>query len=384
MNQHSTILVAPLNWGLGHATRCVPIIEQLLENNFGVVIAGDGPSLTLLRHEFPDLPSVVLPSYTIAYHKSGKRLKRKLLFATPKILRSIYAEHKALQGLIQTHNITGVISDNRWGLYTSSVPTVFITHQLKVLSGRTTGISTWIQQYFIKKFDRCWVPDASGAQALSGILSSLEKPDNRVDYIGTLSRFTPVDLPQKWKAMIVLSGPEPQRSILENHLKIAFKKFNGNVLLVRGVVEQEQRKQVEKNITIYNFLTTLQLNTAICESAFVVARSGYTTIMDLAVLGKKAYFIPTPGQPEQEYLASYLKQKRIAPFSEQEDFQIKDLARLALYTGFTTPRIKRDLFEFFGLFEGKREFRTHSKLTFDINSFVMRFDDMLDYRKSKP
>lgn len=383
MKQQSTILVAPLNWGLGHATRCVPIIEQLLQNNFGVIIAGDGPSLTLLRHEFPELPSVRLPSYTIAYPKSGKNLKRKLLFAAPKILRSIYAEHKALQRLIQSHSIDGVISDNRWGLYTTAVPTVFITHQLRVLSGPTTGISTWIQQYFIKKFDRCWVPDTSGSQALSGILSSTEKPDTRVDYIGTLSRFNPKDLPQKWKAMILLSGPEPQRSILEDKLKTAFKKFNGQVLMVRGVVEQEQLMQIEKNITICNFLTSQQLNRAICESAFVVARSGYTTIMDLAVLGKKAYFIPTPGQPEQEYLATYLKQKRIAPFSEQETFQIKDLARLALYTGFTHTRTNKDLFEFFGLFEGKGKLRTHSKLTFDINSFVMRFDDMLDYRKSK-
>lgn len=383
MSQQSTILIAPLNWGLGHATRCIPIIKQLLDDHHRVILGGNGSSLALLRHEFPELKAIPLPSYDIVYAREGSRLKRKLLLDTPKILRTIYAEHKALQNLIDTHHITGVISDNRWGLYTDKVPTVFITHQLRVLSGSTTAISTWIQQYFIKKFDRCWVPDTKGSDALSGLLSTAGKLNNKIDYIGTLSRFKKLDLRHTYKAILLLSGPEPQRSILEQKLKAAFKKFNGQVLLVQGVVSAEQKVNTEKNITIYNFLTSKELNTAICQSEIVVARSGYTTIMDMAALEKKAYFIPTPGQPEQEYLAQYLKDKRIAPFSTQEGFQIKDLSRLAHYSGFTVARTAQGLRKFFGLFEGKGKLRTDTKFTLDINSFVMSFDNMFDDRKPK-
>ena len=81
------ILVAPLNWGLGHATRCIPIIRALKAHNFEPVIASDGAALQLLKKEFPDLEHVELPSYNITYPKNGKRFKSKLISETPDDLK---------------------------------------------------------------------------------------------------------------------------------------------------------------------------------------------------------------------------------------------------------------------------------------------------------
>tara|TARA_R110001632_G_scaffold87904_2_gene190681 strand:- start:810 stop:1868 length:1059 start_codon:yes stop_codon:yes gene_type:complete len=352
MKQTSTILVAPLNWGLGHATRCIPIIRSLIANGYEVVISSDGASLALLHQEFPNLQTVTLPSYHIRYAKKRRWFKFQLLLQFPKLLRAIRAEHKVLDTIIKQHSISGVISDNRLGLYTSKVPTVFITHQLQVLSGFTTPLTTLLQRRFAERFDECWVPDFKEDPNVSGAMGHPKKVLPNVRYIGPLSRFMKVDLPQKWDVLALLSGPEPQRTYLEEKLLVELKKYNGTVLLVRGVIEEKETK-LDKNITIKNYLTSQELEEAINQSAVILSRSGYTTIMDLMALEKKAFFIPTPGQSEQEYLAERLEVLHVAPYSTQEAFQIKDLSRLPDYNGFQTMPSPSDLSALFSLFEGK-------------------------------
>lgn len=347
------LLIAPLNWGLGHAARCIPIIEALLEHYYTPVIASDGAALALLRKEYPDLEYVILPSYNITYAKQGKRLKWKLLFSAPKIVRAIYLEHQALKRILITHKIDGIISDNRFGLHHKGLPSVFITHQLRVLSGSTTWLSTALHQRIIKKFDICWVPDYSDKPNLSGRMGHVDQLGLNVKHIGPLSRFQKLTMPYEYEVMILLSGPEPQRGILERQLLSTFKAYQGEVLFVRGVIEKEQTCDISKHMTLYNYMTSSQLEKALNASKLVVARSGYTTIMDLEKLEKKAFFIPTPGQPEQEYLATLMLENNWAPSCKQEDFSLEKLGDLEDYDGFKPKDQKTTFKELLRFFEGK-------------------------------
>lgn len=383
MNLSKTILVAPLNWGLGHATRCIPIIRALKEDGYKVIIASDGDALELLKKEFPDTITTTLPSYSIRYPKKGDKVLQKIISQGPTIYKAIKAEHRELDQLIDTYAIDGVISDNRLGLYTYKVPSVFITHQLQVLSGKTTWLSSYVHNIFIKKFDECWVPDLQGPQNLSGRLGHPKKVSTPTKYIGPLSRMQAAEEIQEYRVTAVLSGPEPQRTQLEKLLIKRLSRYKGKVLIVQGVVAKEQHFFSKEGIDMVNYLTSPQLEKALNSSEYVIARSGYTTIMDLACLGKKAFFIPTPGQPEQEYLAKLLQEKAMVPFSHQNDFKIKHLARLQIYKGFEKIAPHQELRQFFSLFEGKRELRSNSIFAFNINLLFVRFYNMLYNRKTE-
>lgn len=335
------ILVAPLNWGLGHATRCIPIIKALQDNNFIPIIASDGIALDLLKKEFPYLKFLELPSYQIEYPKNGKYFKWKLLKNCPKMIEAILEEKRLVKKWIEKYDIDGIISDNRLGVFSKKVPSVFITHQLNVKTGNTTWISSLLHQNSIKKYTECWVPDFANNSNLAGELSHLKRTDLNIKYIGPLSRMQPKKLEKKYDLMIILSGPEPQRGMLEEKLKKEIPLFNGTVLFIKGIIEKEQKKEQIKNVTFYNFMHSRQLEQALNESDSIVCRSGYTSIMDLSKLNKKAFFIPTPGQYEQEYLAKKFKKEGLAPYIEQDRFTIKNLDEINNYKGFS--EIKSDL-----------------------------------------
>ncbi|PZX43848.1 uncharacterized protein (TIGR00661 family) [Nonlabens dokdonensis] len=331
------ILIAPLNWGLGHATRCIPIINAVLDNGDHPIIASDGQALELLKKEYPAETFIELPSYDIEYAKEGENLKLKMLKDSPKIWMAIRSEHKVLHEIIHEYKIEGIISDNRLGLYSNLVPSVIITHQLQVLSGSTTWLSTQLHLHYIKKYDYCWIPDVNDTDNLTGKLSYNDDYDLEKVYLGPLSRFEKTENYQKkYDLMVLLSGPEPQRSILEKKLIEELNRFSGRVLFISGKVEAEQKVLKKGSITFYNYLSTSGLQKAFDRSEVVLSRSGYTTIMDLQKLGKKAFFIPTSGQFEQEYLAQLLEQKNIVPQASQADFKIEMLDRVENYQGLSS------------------------------------------------
>lgn len=347
------ILVAPLNWGLGHATRCIPIIRALEEKGYTPILASDGAALQMLRKEFPRMKTLELPSYHIEYPEDGADFKWKMLKNMPKMIDAVAAEKKMVKKWVREFNLIGVISDNRLGVLSKKVPSVFITHQLNVLSGNTSWLSGKVHRLVINKFDECWIPDVDDIVNLSGKLGHLKDSGLNLNYIGPLSRFEKKELPKKYDLMVILSGPEPQRAILEKKLQQEALLFNGKVVFIRGVIEDEQKKSQIENLTVYNFMTSEELGRTFNESAMVLCRSGYTTIMDLAKLGKKAFFIPTPGQYEQEYLAKKLKKDGLVPFARQEKFRIENLLETDLYKGL--PDIKSNIHwkQLFCLFEGE-------------------------------
>lgn len=350
-----TILIAPLNWGLGHATRCIPIIKALQENNFIPIIASDGIALELLRKEFPYLQLLQLPSYQIEYAKNGKNFKWKLLQNCPKMIEAVLEEKKTIKKWIKKYDIDGIISDNRLGVFSQKVPSIFITHQLNVMTGSTTWITSKLHHHIIKKYMECWVPDAEETPNLSGDLGHIKKASFKIKYIGPLSRMNKKETPKIYDLMVILSGPEPQRGLLEEKLKKEMLRYDGKVVFVKGIIEKDQKKEQIENVTYFNFMNSRQLEQTFNESEMVLCRSGYTTIMDLSKLGKKAFFIPTPGQYEQEYLAEKLKKEGLVPYTKQDDFRIENLIEIKNYKGVPQFDSAFDWKELFEVFEKKTQ-----------------------------
>lgn len=351
MPTSKNILVAPLNWGLGHSVRCIPIINKLIAFGFNPVLGSDGVALELLKKEFPNLTAVELPSYQIKYTKKGKFFKWKIVLTLPKMLRAIKAEKKLTEKIIDKYNINGIISDNRFGVVSKNVPSVFMTHQLNVLSGTTTYLTSAAHRRWIKKFDECWVPDAPTRPNLSGKLGHLKNHIFQVKYLGPLSRFERKDEEQIYDLAVILSGPEPQRTLFENIIIEQLSEYEGKVIFVKGKIESDKKTVTVNNVTFHNFMNSSELEKVLNQSKTILCRSGYTSIMDLARLQKKAFFVPTPGQTEQEYLAQKFKKENIAPYSSQERFKIAMLDKVPLYKGFQTISFESDWKKIFEIFD---------------------------------
>ena len=341
------ILISPLDWGLGHASRIIPLINRHLEQGDNVIIAGSGLSLNLLQKHFPTLRSIEIPSFKMKY-SAGKSQVWAVAKAFPKLVYYSFKEHKALKRIVKEENIDFIISDNRFGLYHKTVPCAYITHQLMIKLPRPWGFLehfvAFVHRCIINKFTECWVPDFKEVEhSLAGELSHPAKLPRNVKYIGAISRFAIRRIPYGHATigypitqasplcsdtclqnritpygrenitpnfvLAILSGAEPQRSIFEQELLSKLQNYpHENIILVQGKIEAEQRKTKVGKITVYNFMSTEELQENILKADEIICRSGYSSIMDLYALGKlqNATLIPTPGQTEQEYLAKYI------------------------------------------------------------------------------
>jgi len=336
------ILVAPLDWGLGHATRCIPVIKELLANDCDVWVACGEAREALLRTEFPQLSFLSLVGYNIQYSKSSSGLIWKLIFQMPGIVSSIKAEHRWLNRMIKVHQFDAVISDNRFGLYNSGVPSIFITHQLSIKSPLGKWNEKILQKWnyhYINRFTECWVPDVVGENNLAGELSHPSvKPRVQVKYIDPLSRFEKKGQAEiKDRLLFVLSGPEPQRTILEDKIINDVSHYPGTAIIVRGLPSTQSVIPSTGMIKFYNHLAATELNEEIEKADWVISRSGYSTIMDLAKMQKKSILIPTPGQTEQEYLARELFQRGIVFSVAQKEFSLSQLLEAAKKFNYRFP-----------------------------------------------
>lgn len=321
--EHKTILVAALNWGLGHATRCIPIIDALQAKGVQVVLASDGAALALWRAHYPQLPWVELASYNIQY-PSGNMIWN-IARQIPQILKAIRAEKQQTAAIIQKYAIDAIISDNRYGLRAATVPSVFVGHQLHLI------LPYWVippmvnalHQRLIAAFDACWVPDRAGADNLAGKLA--HPPLNNTQYLGTLSRFSAVaPLPPQWDILVVLSGPEPQRQYLEAALQEQLSTLPYKSLIVRGKPSSQQLKQIGPQLYQQDFMSQAALQATFAQSQWLITRSGYSTLLDLAALQvAPPLLIPTPGQTEQEYLAERLAQQGRCITQKQDQLDVK-------------------------------------------------------------
>lgn len=347
LSNQKRILVAVLDWGLGHATRSIPVIRCLLDNQCQVEIAGNGLSLELLRAEFPSLRYYEIASYRVNY-PAHNFFFLHLFIQSPRILLAIRKEHFEVEKLVNDHKFDAIISDNRYGCYSARIPSVFITHQLNIQLNGLLKRSKWIvdriNRYLVGRFDSCWVPDLPDSR-FSGLLSFDEKIN--IKHIGILSRFNHVDVsPVDGSVVGLVSGPEPQRKIFETVLIRECKKLRRPCLVVRGLPDSNEQSY-DENVTLISHARSEDLQRLIAQAEIVIARSGYSTLMDLQVLGKKkVILIPTPGQSEQEYLAFEMNRKKIAVTQSQDYFELESaIVQLKNYRGFEAMKVNTNLLD---------------------------------------
>ncbi|WEK37091.1 MAG: glycosyltransferase [Candidatus Pseudobacter hemicellulosilyticus] len=446
-NHKPLILLSALDWGLGHTTRCIPLIQALQDCGCTVTVAGNPGQQALLRAEFPHISFVDLAGANLRYGHSRRGTLARLLWQLPRLYASIRKEQRWLKGFLQQNPVDAIIADNRFGLYARGIPSIFITHQLAVKTG-FGPLADWLAQRlnyrFIRRFTACWVPDYATAPSLAGSLSHPGRlPGLPVHYLGGLSRFqarsapaqdfygqdplaglpdqaldppaanaenadpptilqdqgtgSPVAKPEKtgpqdqplspqlpqilfdslspaglfghpsldnghqpklsrgdypsWRdvpsgqstgihfeLLIILSGPEPQRSRLENILLEEINQFPGRVALVRALPGQQEPPLTGRpQLAVFNHLPAHHLQTLIEHASLIVSRSGYTTVMDLLKLRRKAILIPTPGQAEQEFLGQHLHRERLAYCAAQEGFSLAKAITAAEQFEFAIP-----------------------------------------------
>ena len=337
------ILISPLDWGLGHASRCIPLIRHLIILGHRVTIAGSGRSLKMLQIEFPDLKSIEIPGFSPTYSRSGSTLLH-LFLLIPAFLKSIVSEHRALCKILNTERIDIVISDNRYGMRLKSVKSILITHQVMIKTPLWMRFAEYplyrFSRLLISRFDECWIPDDAQKPGLSGDLSHKYKLPGNARFIGPLSRFENWNLPCEQspsdrKIIAIISGPEPQRSIFEELLTKQLREMDVPALIVGGKPELTSTGNSGSKPEILPYMATITLGKAILSAPLVICRPGYTSVMDLQALGAKALFVPTPGQTEQEYLAGLYNQLGIALCRQQEKLNLPtDIKQASGFTGF--------------------------------------------------
>ena len=310
--RNQIVIISPLDWGLGHATRCIPIIKELQKNGNTCIIASSGRSHELLKQEFPELIHEQIPEYNISYSTNAVSTFFKLLIQIPKALLTKNTEGHLANELVQKYHATYLIADNRFGMHSKLCKSVYITHQIRI---RLPLIFRWLEYPFhlanksiIRRFDECWIPDYKGSKNLSGILSHSWRIPNCY-YIGPLSGRNAIECDTQFDIVAILSGPEPQRGIFETKLREILPHLPYKSCIIRGVVAHKNNSTKIGNCKIQTFATNDEITKLICGSRLVISRAGYSSIMDYEKLGCKAILVPTPGQSEQVYLSHYLEHK---------------------------------------------------------------------------
>lgn len=354
MNKNCNILICPLEWGLGHAGRMIPLARKLQERNYNVIIGSGKTHQAIFRNELPGLTYIDFPGFNPGYSRFLPQYIT-LLLKTPLLLYHILAEHRRVKRIIIENKIDIIISDNRFGLWNKRIKSVYVTHQIVIPFPGKFKFLEWagilFHRFFIKKYSFCFIPDLPGDINLSGRLTHGVRVPENSRYIGLLSRFSGRSQSGENRFRfphntVILSGPEPQRGILRQKLIEILNNMQPPAVFLEGKPGNSIEISKSENITSYNHLPADEMQDLITGSTSIVARSGYTSVMELISLNCSALLIPTPGQPEQEYLAEYLSAK--GWFSTVSQSRLNENTILSSGTALWTPEIideSRELLE---------------------------------------
>ncbi|MBI1315372.1 hypothetical protein GC167_00725 [bacterium] len=360
------VVYGVLNWGLGHATRSEPVIRALILDGHQVVLWSDGAALDYLRSVFPDLEAIDFPMPAVDYRV--RPLWWGVALQAPGLWRQMREERQAFRQYCQIHRPDAVVSDNRPGLGYSGVPSVYLTHQMRIpLRGFPGWLANALHHWAMRGFTRVGIPDAAASPentahsmgTLSGKLSRFAARSNGSSIgLGHLSRFaqgSPSAVAQnRGPVVLLLSGPEPARTAWEAKLVEDIQRFTSErFVLVRGI---EPVLELPEHIECRGRVKAGELGPLLAGAKAVICRSGYSTLLDLLWLGTPMHLVPTPGQAEQEYLARYLNQQWGIPFSIESEFEAVAVVQGALWKALPTNMAVAPDFEvLFGALEGKRK-----------------------------
>jgi UDP:flavonoid glycosyltransferase YjiC (YdhE family) len=336
------VLLSPLSWGLGHAMRDIPIIRTLLAHDHDVTVAACGNALNALKLEFPQCRFIEFEDYPSPY-SSGSLFLPKFFLYLPILLNAVSNERQHLAKILEKDHYDLIISDNRLGVYSSEVPSIFITHQLHyhmpfaIWPVELFALRT--NTYLHRKYDRIIVPDnPPGAESLAGKLARPGSEDTRLRafFSGILTSIQKRDLAEDLDYLIMISGPEPQRTKLEDILLPSIHELDGKSMVILGSPKRKTEISGTDTCTVKGYVSNEEKVQLMNRAKFVICRSGYTTMMELAELKKKrGLFIPTPGQTEQEYLSWYYQKQ--GWFHSQSQYRLKlaeDVPAARGYSGF--------------------------------------------------
>jgi hypothetical protein len=296
------------SWGLGHATRSLPIIRKFIREKDEVTIVSYGSASALLRNELGESAAFVeLPDYRPPTTRNSRRLALDTLLSSPQYLYSMQREHRYLERLAQDGRVDIIFSDSRYGFYSLHVPSFFMTHQLRFMNplflrALESGSETF-NRWFLDRSAGVLVPDFKENGLAGRLAHGLSVIDERkLNYIGVLSDFGLRQTPQDIDIFVSISGVEPHRSSFERLVTNQLEGIEGNIVVSLG---RPASSEIRGNIKVQGLVARATHEGLLNRAKVVVARAGYSTLMDLCALGKRSLLIPTPGQTEQEYLASY-------------------------------------------------------------------------------
>lgn len=346
------ILFSLCSWGLGHATRSLPVLRRLVKDSHDVTIYTSGRGLALLKNELKDDCRFIASTPYPSPYSDKIGFAFRFLKTAPKILKLIKEENNEVAKIVRENKIDLIISDSRFGSYSRDIPSYLIFHQLRFIAPLRLLPAEMATEFYNHnlqdKFEKIIVSDYK-ENSLSGDLSHnlrYYKPE-KVEYIGILSDFENMDIEPDIDYLFSISGPEPTRTILEKKIFSELHLLKGNIAVALGK-PGKFTKEVVGNTVIYSYLEKARRDELMNRSKIVVSRSGYTTIMDVAEINKKALFIPTPGQTEQVYLGNYLEKAGFFHSVKQRKLRLdKDVPDALKYKGFTPPWKTKDSVERF-------------------------------------
>ncbi len=337
------ILYGLCTWGLGHMTRSLPIMRRLVEDGHELIIYTSHRPLIALKKEFGNrckyVESMMYPS---PYTKNGTFGLRVSLMM-PSIINAIIKEHKDVLRISQDLDVDVFISDSKYGVYDRDKPSFLIFHQLRYIPPNFLKIirnkTERFNYFFRNSFKKFIVPDFPENDGITGDLAHnlMYISPNQIEYIGILSDYEKMNVEQDIDYLISLSGREPNRTMLEDKIISQLGSIKGKTVLVRGTPETVKKLDIP-GVEVYDYAGKGLRDQLMNRSKFVIARSGYSTIMDMAELNKKGLLIPTPGQTEQEYLGEYLSKKNYFYSVSEEQISLeRDIQMAKSYKGYTPP-----------------------------------------------
>ena len=360
------VLVAPLDWGLGHATRCVPVVREFLRCGAEVELAVVKDNANFFREVFPDLRQRLAPSYNIVYPKHGYNMALWLLKNSMHLNSIMRYEHHFAEEMVERHGYDVIFSDNRFAFYSKNAYSIYMTHQRRIAFPKAfsafEGVGILWHSGIMRKFDEVWVPDMEFFPGYAGSLShsGATPGDKPMRYVGALSRFSEyvesqkkaddvklesdVDLMsvsefmansasvewnvqprERYKVAAIVSGVEPARTRFETRLRKVLSEIPGHHVMILGKPSLGSKNWKEGNIEFWTHLATNEFADVVRRADFVVSRGGYSTVMDMAELGAKCIFVPTPGQFEQVVLAHDLSEAGYAAEIPEDDLSVETL-----------------------------------------------------------
>ncbi|HET7359598.1 MAG TPA: glycosyltransferase [Rhodanobacteraceae bacterium] len=341
------VLFAVHDWGLGHATRSLLLIRALLERGDALtVLSAPGSGLRLLQSELGDACEFYpYPDIPKPFSRHPAMFYLRMSLDMPRVWARFRLEQRLTERLVAARGFDCVVSDSRFGVWSRAVPSYCIFHSLRqIIPGRPRALETlveWGQRRLLAGFAKVLVPDVEADGGLSGELGhdpSLDWGRDRLHYIGPLSGVRRVDGRQDIDCFFSVSGIEPQRTLLAQRVLEALPKLGGRIVVTLGDPAAAGPPRRIGGATVYGYLDRRAQGDMLNRARVVMTRSGYTTLMELAELGARALFVPTPGQSEQEYLARFHGERGHVRATTQRELDFpRDLALAEAASGI--PRI---------------------------------------------